>query len=379
VNRIFTWLRVLASIVIPLLFSQVLAAQTPQTIFEFVSSPGDYIGQGQTLALTPSDVTFTEYPGYSFEAPGQTVRFSLSNYTQGPPPNGVYIDWTLIFSAPAGQSLAVGSYANANRYPFNTAPAPGINVSGMGRGCNQEFGSFQVLDVAFDPATGTLLRFAADFTDYCESPSAAPITGAIRYNSSIPAPEIIGVGISIPLAVNAKGCYEATSPSGVDVTATGSGSGAANLAYNWSTSTGLTGTDSQFSFSIPFKQSVVLSLTATDPLTGVSKTVTKQVCSSDTTAPQVMILSPQDGASYDKLPALDVSVTDAVDKSVKTVQVVLGETATYQLNDQEQLHTHINARHAVGNQVMTRVIVYATDASGNIGQSSVSILIDKNL
>jgi hypothetical protein len=64
VNRIFTWLRVLASIVLPLLFSQVLAAQTPQTIFEFVSPPGDYIGQGQTLALTPSDVTFTEYPGY---------------------------------------------------------------------------------------------------------------------------------------------------------------------------------------------------------------------------------------------------------------------------------------------------------------------------
>jgi len=46
-----------------ILASDASAANTPpstapQTLFEFVSAPGDYIGGGQTVVLTPAQVTF---------------------------------------------------------------------------------------------------------------------------------------------------------------------------------------------------------------------------------------------------------------------------------------------------------------------------------
>jgi hypothetical protein len=380
VNEVFAWLRALASMTVLLLFAGAATAQTPQTLFEFVSAPGDYIGGGQTVVLTPADVTFSvNTTVFSGQTPGQTLTFALNNYTQGPPPNGIYINWTLNLAAPSGQALAVGSYPNATRYPFQAPTSPGLTVSGNGRGCNQDFGSFEILEIALDPSTGTLLRFAADFTQTCESTTAPPLTGAIRYNSTIPPPELILPSISIAQALNSHGCFEATSASGVEVTATGSATGASSLALAWSTSTGLTGSGNQFSIAVNLNQYLTLSLTATDPVTGATKTVTQQVCSTDTTAPQVTIQSPEPGASYSTLPALDVLVTDAVDKSIKNVQVILGENATFQLNGKEQLHTHITARRAVGDQIVTQMTVYATDASGNIGQSSVTFLVDKSL
>jgi hypothetical protein len=113
------------------------------------------------------------------------------------------------------------------------------------------------------PADG---RFAADFTQTCESTTAPPLTGAIRYNSTVPPPELILPSISIAQPLNSHGCFEATSASGIEVTATGSATGASSLDLAWSTSTGLTGSGTQFSVSMNLNQYLTLSLTATDPL-----------------------------------------------------------------------------------------------------------------
>jgi hypothetical protein len=190
---------------------------------------------------------------------------------------------------------------------------------------------------------------------------------------------VITPKISITQPLNQRGCYEATSAAGVSINASASAGAGSNLAFGWSTSTGLSGSGTQFSFTVGLNEHMTLLLTATDTVTGNSTTVTQQVCSSDTTPPQVTILSPVPGGSYHNLPSLNVSVTDAVDKSIKTVLVTAGETASFPLSADEQLRTRITPRRAIGNQISTQVTVYATDASGNVGQASVSFLIDKDV
>jgi hypothetical protein len=366
------WLQKLMILSLLTLFAKFAMAQSPQTVFQFVSAPGDFIGQGQTVVLTPANVTFNV--GYT----GQTATFSLNNFNQAS--SGVpLIFWDLDLAAPSGQSLAVGSYPNATRFPFQAATSPGLSVDGDGRGCNQDFGSFQVLEIAVDPSSGTLLRFAADFVQTCESTSAPPLTGSIRYNSAVPLPEVITPIISIAQPVNSRGCYEATSATGVSLSASASAAGGANLAFSWSTSTGLSGSGTQFSFAVGLNQNITLLLTATDTVTGNNKTVTQQVCSSDTTPPTVTIISPVQGGSYHNLPPLNVVVTDAVDKNIKSVVVTNGENASFALDANEQLHARITPRRAIGNQISSQVTVFATDASGNVGQASVNILIDKSV
>ena len=70
-------------------------------------------------------------------------------------------------SAPAGQSLAVGDYHDAQRAAFAEAGHPGIDVDGDGRGCNTISGQFTVREIVFD-AGGRLAKFAADVEQHCE-------------------------------------------------------------------------------------------------------------------------------------------------------------------------------------------------------------------
>ena len=75
------------------------------------------------------------------------------------------------FAAPPGQDLAVGTYQNARRYPFNDG-APGFNHSGNGRGCNTLTATFTIHELVYDP-DGTLRTFRADFEQHCEGVAAA--------------------------------------------------------------------------------------------------------------------------------------------------------------------------------------------------------------
>ena len=59
-----------------------------------------------------------------------------------------------------------GSYTGALRYPFNDG-APGLSVSGDGRGCNTLTGQFDVTEIS-QASTGELLVFDATFEQHCE-------------------------------------------------------------------------------------------------------------------------------------------------------------------------------------------------------------------
>lgn len=343
-------------------------ANAAQTSFEFVSAPGDYIGGGQTVVLTPADVTFNVQINFD-----RGVSFFLNNFSSG---GSTF--WSLDFAAPGDVPLQLGVYPNATRYPFQAITAPGLSIAGDGRGCNQDFGQFTVLDIAYD-ISGNVSRFAADFEQHCESPTAPALVGAIRYNSDVPPPEIITPSITISTPLNVDGCYEATSPAGAVVSATGSAAGGANLAFTWSTSTGLTGSGPNFSVPIGLNQHLTLSLTATDTVTGNSATATRQLCSTDTTPPTVTILSPTPGVAYTHLPTLEVQVTDTVDKNIKQVSVTVGENAVYGLDQSGHLRTQLSPRKAIGGMVETLITVSATDASGNTGQASVRVLLKKGI
>jgi hypothetical protein len=131
------------------------------------SRPGDYIGQGRTWLFTPQS------GGPITATAGGTGFVTLSA-------GGFHYE----FEAPETRSLAVGVYEGATRYPFNQPTEPGLNASGNGRGCNRLTGRFEILEIARKP-DGQLSHFAADFEQHCESPSAAPLYGVIRYNSEI--------------------------------------------------------------------------------------------------------------------------------------------------------------------------------------------------
>lgn len=134
------------------------------------SASGDFIGQGRTYLYTParSDLTAT--------VTTTRLTFTIAGFE----------DWTLQLEAPSGQTFAKDAvYTGLTRYPFNDAEG-GISFGGEGRGCNAVFGwaAFDELVISADVVQSFLLRFE----QRCESPSAAPLRGQIRYDRNEPTP-----------------------------------------------------------------------------------------------------------------------------------------------------------------------------------------------
>jgi Divergent InlB B-repeat domain len=134
------------------------------------SQSGDWVGAGQTHTYGVADGTFNA---------------TVSSYS-----NGVQIHlyapdyafwWYLNFSPLTGATFAPGPYGDATQFP--TMVTPGLDVSGLGHGCNRVTGRFVVREYVAG-AGGTMQRFAADFEQHCEDADAA-LFGAIRYNSTI--------------------------------------------------------------------------------------------------------------------------------------------------------------------------------------------------
>jgi hypothetical protein len=115
---------------------------------QFTSDPGDYIGQGHGWAFGPPA------DGMQVSASRSLVMLSTR-------------DWYAEFEAPPGRQLETGRrYDGARRYPFND-DAPGLSISGDGRGCNELSGTFTVNRIEFD-AAGTLRAFEVTFEQHCE-------------------------------------------------------------------------------------------------------------------------------------------------------------------------------------------------------------------
>lgn len=140
-----------------------------QTVFSYSSTPGDYIGQGKTQAFTPDNATF------ALSGNGESIDISVNGN------DGSW--WSINLGAPAGTKLEPGYYVNAERTPFRTGRSAGVDVSGNGRGCNEIYAELGVRQVAFDGA-GNIASFEASFIQRCESATAPPMAGVIRYKAA---------------------------------------------------------------------------------------------------------------------------------------------------------------------------------------------------
>lgn len=152
---------------------------TSVTSFGFTSSPTAWVGAGTTRFITPGDGhTFTVGRNYQ-----GGVSFAITDFD-----SPIFDWWYLDFASADGSALAPGDYLNATRYPFNAFyPAGhtnGLSFVGNGRGDNQLTGFFTVLEATYGLG-GSVLSFAADFTQYDENLERWWNVGSIRYNSSI--------------------------------------------------------------------------------------------------------------------------------------------------------------------------------------------------
>src|SRR4051812_36022624 len=91
-----------------------------QSQITYTSTPGDFIGNGQSKVIAEPQFTFAAQ--VLTAAPGQFVRITVSG------PDSYLLDLT----APPGQSLQVGTYEEAARASFAGA-SPGLDFSGEGR------------------------------------------------------------------------------------------------------------------------------------------------------------------------------------------------------------------------------------------------------
>jgi hypothetical protein len=152
------------------------AAPAVSGSFTMTGEPGDYIAGDTTYSY---DVAGGDQLNISSDESHRGVSLSI---------DGKQGDWwSMDLVAPAGKQLAVGTYQNANRAPFN-GTGPGLDVSGNGRGCNTLTGSFRIADVAFGPH-GYVERLDATFEQHCEG-GAAALRGRVVIDNPPPAPEL---------------------------------------------------------------------------------------------------------------------------------------------------------------------------------------------
>lgn len=129
---------------------------------QFRSDAGDYIGGGRSWTLRDADGVF------SATVHGSSVDIHYRGDD----------NWDLTFTAPEGQRLMAGVYANASRAPFNSPVKPGLSVDGAGRGCNTLTGQFNIRQIEYSGPGSRLRRLLADFEQHCEG-STPVLSGTV--------------------------------------------------------------------------------------------------------------------------------------------------------------------------------------------------------
>jgi len=179
-------------------------------------------------------------------------------------------------------------------------------------------------------------------------------------------------------SLNTNGCVEATGPEGatvhfyVDELVSSSSN-----VYHWSTSSGDTGEGETFDCSIGVDQEETICLTAEDSVTGETNTVTRTVCVSDTTAPEIVILSPRKGDVFtgDNL-GMDVQIIDAVDWNIADYQVSINYTYHVPLDPASGTSkVKLLKPDKESGEVPVEVVVTVEDFSGNASSETVQVLL----
>ena len=138
----------------------------PRRLLLLHSEPGDTAGGGQRRAYSAATAMFTADAAGASEVTVAVVGTDGAN-------------WRLRFRARSGDTLKVGTYADASGDAFGIRPYLDVQCYS-----SRTTGRFIVRDIAYG-GSGQLLRFAADFEQHC-SDAAPGLFGIIRYDSSAP-------------------------------------------------------------------------------------------------------------------------------------------------------------------------------------------------
>jgi hypothetical protein len=145
------------------------------------SDAGDYIGQGGTYSYaTPANVFFGTVRSWA----GENNLVSVTMRTDAASTDY----WILEFAAAPGETLTAGTYSNAARVGSQAVDQPGLDVFGMGRGCNTLTGNFTVSDAVFGPY-GYVQSFHAAFEQHCEGNGPA-LHGEVSVSNPPPPPPL---------------------------------------------------------------------------------------------------------------------------------------------------------------------------------------------
>ena len=145
------------------------------------SDAEDYIGQGLAYSYaTPTNVFFGTVRSWH----GENNTVSVTMRTDAASTDY----WILEFAAPPGETLTTGTYSGAVRVVSQSAGQPGLDISGMGRGCNTLAGNFTVSDAVFGPY-GYVQSFHATFEQHCEGGGPA-LRGEVAVSNPPPPPPL---------------------------------------------------------------------------------------------------------------------------------------------------------------------------------------------
>ncbi|MFD7701943.1 hypothetical protein [Streptomyces caelestis] len=137
------------------------------TTYRHTSEAGDWIGQGGSVAHTPSTASIT------VDGAPEAVRFRVENDTEW---------WEVELAAPKGEKLHPGIYRDAERASSRTGRAPGLDVSGQSRGCNIVHGQFSVHQIETDDS-GAVTVLDATYTQRCEATDAPALKGVVKFRA----------------------------------------------------------------------------------------------------------------------------------------------------------------------------------------------------
>ncbi|MEU4653271.1 hypothetical protein AB0G32_04875 [Streptomyces sp. NPDC023723] len=141
------------------------------TAYRHTSEAGDHIGQGGTVAHTPDTAEITLV--------GDAEELRLRVWVES---EEDFTWWEVALAAPKGEKLHPGVYRDVERAPVRTGRAPGLDVYGDGRSCDDVFGRFSVNQIETDDS-GAVTVLDATYTQRCDSATAPALKGVVKYHA----------------------------------------------------------------------------------------------------------------------------------------------------------------------------------------------------
>jgi len=136
--------------------------------------------------------------GIGSNAPGGTATIGLSQptllvypnsgagvsmYYLGPIGSDANGFWELDFASGKGTPISVGSYPNAQQFPFQDSGVPGLSFGYQGDGSSNDTGSFDVSQANYEPVDGDLQDFVTSFVNNSEGYTGDQTVGQVTYHA----------------------------------------------------------------------------------------------------------------------------------------------------------------------------------------------------